>query len=133
MLSNFSSLSSLSLYLPTFAFLDLFSYPVFGSFEPRDNIFCLFCEKPVPIGFFLEAFSVANNDQAMLSPSDADVDAVLFLDELARLGPDHGHKDEVKFASLRAVDRQNLIVDLLVCEVLGDCILLCVVRSNHIH
>ena len=69
----------------------------------------------------------------MLSPSDANIDAVLFFDELTGFGPDHRNKDEVEFASLRAVDRQDLVIDLLVCEVLGNRILLSVVWSDHIH
>ena len=69
----------------------------------------------------------------MLGPGDAHIDPVLLLDELTGSGTHHGHKDEVELAALRAVDRQDLVVDILVSKVLGDGILLRIVWSNHIH
>ena len=69
----------------------------------------------------------------MLGPGDAHIDPVLLLDELAGSGAHHGDKDEVELAALRAVDRQDLVIDVLVSKVLGDGVLLRIVWSNHIH
>ena len=85
-----------------------------------------------PVGFLFEGCGVAHDDETVLGASNAYVDPVLVLDEGSRTGAYHGDKNEVKFSALRAVDREHLVLDLIVREPLCDCVFLGVVRRDHI-
>ena len=68
----------------------------------------------------------------MLGASDTDINAVLLGDEISSLGSNHGNEDKVKFSALRTVDREDLVFDLGLCEVLSYYVFLSIVRSNNV-
>ena len=68
----------------------------------------------------------------MLGSCNADIDAILLLDELASGSSDHRDENQVEFSSLRAIDRKNLVVDFLVGKSFSDGVLLCIVGGDHI-
>ena len=89
-------------------------------------------QKTSPALILVECIRVANDDKSVLGPRDADIDPVILLDERAWSCPDHRYKDEVKFAPLRAINREDLVVDLILDEALSYRILLRVVGCNHV-
>ena len=68
----------------------------------------------------------------MLGASDANINAVLFGNEIAGLGSNHGNEDKVKFTALRTVNREDLVFDLGLCEVLSNSVFLSIVRSDNV-
>lgn len=68
----------------------------------------------------------------MLGARDPHIDAVVLLDEAAWTGPHHGDENQVELAALRAVNREDLVIGLVLGEVLGDGVPLRVVRRNDV-
>ena len=111
---------------------DLPLHPLSGTVESLDNTVSLFSQKTVPVCFTLESFCIADDDEPMLGSSDADIDPVLLLHKTARAGPHHGHEDQIKFSTLRAINREYLVFNLIFSKVLCNGMLLSVVGSNNI-
>ena len=112
---------------------DLLVNPSLGSIETQDDICRFLLEEASPSPILLKGASVANDDKSMFGPCDAYVDPVVLLNKGTWLSPHHGHEHEIELAPLRAIDRQNLIVNFIFDEALCDCILLRIVRSDHIN
>ena len=114
------------------SFADLGIDPLSGSLNAFDNIASFLLEQPGPVSFGTEDSSVANNDQAVFGSSDANIDAILLLYEHSSSRAHHRYKHEVEFATLRAIDRDDLVIDLALSEVLGDGVLLGVVGRDDV-
>ena len=69
----------------------------------------------------------------MLGSSDADIDAVLLLNEATRAGPYHGYEHQVKLSTLRAINRKHLIFYAVIGKAFSDSILLSIVWGNHVY
>ena len=114
------------------ALAHLFFEPLFGFLDPNDHIVAFLRQQSGPVRLFPEAFSTADNYQTMLGSSDANIDSVLLLDELACTCSNHGHENKVEFSSLRAINGKNLVIYILTCKSFSDGVFLSVVGSDHI-
>ena len=66
----------------------------------------------------------------MLCPRECDVYPVVLAQEFAFLCPDSGNQDDIILPALGTIHRDNLFVEAVPLELLCDCVLLCVVRSD---
>ena len=112
--------------------LNLLLDPLLGSGEALNDTVCLLCEQSSPVLIEHERLSIANDDEAVLGARDADIDAILLLHEAARSCTHHRDENQVEFSTLRAVDRENLVLDTILGEVLSYGVLLRVVGRDHV-
>ena len=64
--------------------------------------------------------------------SDAHIDAVLLLYKAARSCTHHRDENQIELSTLRAVNRENLVLNAILCEVLSNSILLRVIGRNYV-
>jgi len=107
--------------------------PLFGSLDAIDDAGFLVVEEARPFWLFAQSGGMAHDHQAVSGPSDSHINTFLLLNEGADICADHGDENEVELAPLRAVDGQNLVLDVLLGEVLGDGVLLRVVGRDDVH
>ena len=95
------------------------------------HVFRVLLQKSVPLRIARQIVCIANDDQSVPGPRDRDVDPIVLLDEVAGPGAHHGHEYDVKLSSLRAIDRNDLILHAVFGEPIRDCVLLGVIGSDH--
>ena len=86
-----------------------------------------------PAIVLFERLSVADDNESVLRPSNAHIDAIEFLHKAAWACAHHRHEDYVKFSSLRAVYRKDLVTDVYLGEPLSDLVLLRIIWCDHIY
>ena len=106
--------------------------PLDGSFHAFDYVFALLHQQALPILVGLESFGAANNHEPVLGAREPHIDAVVLLDEAARIGPHHGNEDQIELAALRTVNRQDLVIGLVLGKMLRDGVPLRVVRRDDV-
>ena len=106
--------------------------PFFGSFKSLNYVVFLHVEESRPIFLPPESVCVAHNDKPMLGSGQGDIDSAVVPDEATWFGPDHRHKDKIKFSPLRAVDGEDLIFNTMLSKFHCNQILLCVVWSDYV-
>ena len=102
--------------------------PFLGTLESIHHGISLLSQQIVPVCFALQNFCIADNDEPMLGPSDTNIDPILLLHEASGAGPHHRHENQIELSTLRAVNREHLIFNTFISEILSNRIFLRVVR-----
>ena len=88
-------------------------------------------QKTGPLLVSRQVGCIPDNDQAVLGSCYCHVDAVVLLNKVAWLRPDHSDKYNVKLTTLWAVDRDDLLFHTLFDEFVHNSIFLRIVRCNN--
>ena len=123
------------LWLPSSVVLEvhlpLLVDPLLRPDNPIDHVCFVLLEQACPLLVSRQIGCIADDDQAVLGSCNRHVDAVVFFDEVAWLGPHHWYKDDVELTTLGAVNWNDLFLHIFICKDLHYLILLCIVRSDH--